>query len=135
MRTPDWEGLLREAHADALRFLEGLPGRSIQPAASRAELRRGLGGALPEGPSDPREVITQLAGAPDRGLFASTSGRFFGYVMGGALPAVVGAEWLTVANSSSIVGASPPYQRHPARYPTTRPSIVPTESDSGSRSV
>jgi glutamate/tyrosine decarboxylase-like PLP-dependent enzyme len=93
----DWEGLLEEARGEALGFLQGLPLRQIQPSASRDELREGLAGPLPEGPSDPKAVVAELAKVADRGLLATASGRFFGFVIGGALPASVGAEWLTAA--------------------------------------
>src|SRR6266508_4285439 len=97
MLTHDWETLLEGAKSEALRFLQELPGREIRAPATLEELREGLGGLLPEAPSDPREVVAELAKAADRGLLASASGRFFGFVMGGALPASVGAEWLTAA--------------------------------------
>lgn len=97
MRTHDWDTLLDGARRDALRFLRGLPSRGIQPAGTLDELRLGLGGPLPDGPSDPTTVVADLARAAEPGLLATTSGRFFGYVIGGALPAAVGAEWLTAA--------------------------------------
>ncbi len=53
MLRHDWEALLEGARSEALGFLEGLPGREIRPSATRDELREGLGGPLPEGPSDP----------------------------------------------------------------------------------
>jgi glutamate/tyrosine decarboxylase-like PLP-dependent enzyme len=97
MLTHDWATLLTDARREALEFLEGLPGREIQPSASLSELRESFGGPLPEGPSDPRAVVAELGKAADRGLLATAGGRFFGFVMGGALPASVGAEWLTAA--------------------------------------
>jgi glutamate/tyrosine decarboxylase-like PLP-dependent enzyme len=97
MLRHDWGALLEGAKVEALEFLQGLPGREIAPSATRDELREGLGGPLPEGPSDPRAVVAELAKVADRGLLATASGRFFGFVIGGALPATVGAEWLTVA--------------------------------------
>src|SRR6266511_1145750 len=97
MLNHDWETLLEGAKSEALRFLQELPGREIRAPATLEELREGLGGLLPEAPSDPREVVAELAKAADRGLLATASGRFFGFVIGGALPATVGAEWLTAA--------------------------------------
>jgi glutamate/tyrosine decarboxylase-like PLP-dependent enzyme len=53
-----------------------------------------LGGDLPDGPTDPVEVIDLLvAGAAD-GVTSTGSGRFFGFVIGGAVPAAVGADML-----------------------------------------
>jgi glutamate/tyrosine decarboxylase-like PLP-dependent enzyme len=56
-----------------------------------------LGGPLPEAPSEPREVIAALAAAAEPGLVATPSGRFFGFVIGGAAPAALAADWLTAA--------------------------------------
>lgn len=92
---PDWKAPLGEAFDRALCYLEGLPDRPVRSTASLAELRASLGGPVPEGPSDPREVIAELATAAEPGLLPSSSGRFFGFVIGGATPAAVAADWLT----------------------------------------
>lgn len=44
---------------------------------------------------DPAQVIENLALDVDGGLNVTGSGRFFGWVMGGALPAALAADWLT----------------------------------------
>jgi glutamate/tyrosine decarboxylase-like PLP-dependent enzyme len=49
---------------------------------------------VPERPVDPREVVADLVAAADQGLMASGSGRFFGFVVGGANPAALAADWL-----------------------------------------
>ena len=92
---PDWKAPLGEAFDRALCYLEGLPDRPVRSTASLAELRASLGGPVPDGPSDPREVIAGLATAAEPGLLPSSSGRFFGFVIGGATPAAVAADWLT----------------------------------------
>ena len=92
---PDWKAPLGEAFDRALGYLEGLPDRPVRITASLAELRTSLGGPIPEGPADPREVIAELATAAEPGLLPSSSGRFFGFVIGGATPAAVAADWLT----------------------------------------
>jgi glutamate/tyrosine decarboxylase-like PLP-dependent enzyme len=43
------------------------------------------------------EVIEHLAAGAGPGLVKSPGGRYFGFVTGGALPAALGAEWLTAA--------------------------------------
>jgi glutamate/tyrosine decarboxylase-like PLP-dependent enzyme len=95
MEQPDWKGPLGEAFDHALAYLEGLPERPLASRASLAELREALGGPLPEQPREPREVIAALATAAEPGVMASSSGRFFGFVVGGATPAAVAADWLT----------------------------------------
>jgi hypothetical protein len=94
---PDWKGPLGEAFGSALEYLEGLPARPVGSSASVEELRVALGGPLPEAPSEPREVIAALAAAAEPGLVATPSGRFFGFVIGGAAPAALAADWLTAA--------------------------------------
>jgi len=87
--------LLEEVAGRASRFLDGLPGRPVAPTSTAAELRKALGGPLPEGPSDPAAVVAELADAAEAGGLMATPGpRFFGFVVGGALPAAVAADWL-----------------------------------------
>jgi glutamate/tyrosine decarboxylase-like PLP-dependent enzyme len=95
MEAPDWRRPLGEAFDHALAYLEGLPARPVSSRASLAEIREALGGPPPERPLDPREVVAELATAAERGVVASSSGRFFGFVIGGATPAALAADWLT----------------------------------------
>jgi hypothetical protein len=94
---PDWKAPLGEAFERALRYLEGLPDRPVRSTASLAELRAALGGPLPDVSADPSEVITALATAAEPGIMPSSSGRYFGFVVGGSTPAAVAADWLTSA--------------------------------------
>jgi glutamate/tyrosine decarboxylase-like PLP-dependent enzyme len=54
-----------------------------------------LGGPLPEVGSDPLEVVEALIAGAEPGVVAMPSGRFFGWVIGGVLPAALAADWLT----------------------------------------
>ncbi len=67
----------------------------VYPATSPAELRQHLDKPLPAAPSDPIDVIDQLVADVEGGLVRSTSGRFFGWVMGGNVPAALAADWMT----------------------------------------
>ena len=58
---------------------------------------RALGGPLPDGPTDPARVVDLLAEAAEPGLMAMGSGRFYGWVIGGTLPAALAADWLVSA--------------------------------------
>ena len=89
------DDLLRRTQELALRYIESLPKRPVAESTSRAELIEALGPDLQDEPLDPAEVIEQLADAAEPGLVASTSGRFFGFVEGGVVPAALAADWLT----------------------------------------
>src|SRR5467141_2606216 len=88
---------LDAAHAAAVRFLEGVSGRPVGAAAGPEAMRAALGGPLPEHGEPAGLVIEELAKRADPGLVATAGPRFFGFVIGGSLPAAVGADWLTSA--------------------------------------
>jgi glutamate/tyrosine decarboxylase-like PLP-dependent enzyme len=52
---------------------------------------------LPDGPSDPIAVVEELARDADEGIVAMGSGRYFGFVIGGALAGSMAADWLVSA--------------------------------------
>ncbi|MDQ4126231.1 MAG: aspartate aminotransferase family protein, partial [Actinomycetota bacterium] len=93
--TTELAAALDAAHEVALRYVDSLPDRHVGSTASRASLLEALGGPLPDARSDPAEVVRRLADGADPGLVATSSGRFFGFVEGGVLPAAVAADWLT----------------------------------------
>ncbi len=61
------------------------------------ELRRRFGGPLPESGEDPVLVVEALAANAEGGLIATAGPRFFGFVIGGSVPAALAADWLTSA--------------------------------------
>ena len=79
----------------ALEYLDRLPQGPVGATATLAELRRRLDRPLPREGRDPSAVIEQLVGDVAGGLAASAGGRFFGWVIGGAVPAALAADWLT----------------------------------------
>ena len=89
--------LLRRTAEIASEFLESLDDRPVWPPASVTELRQALGGPLPDEPIDPLVVVEDLARAADPGVVAIPGGRYFGFVIGGSLPAALAADWLTSA--------------------------------------
>ncbi|MGY4772871.1 pyridoxal phosphate-dependent decarboxylase family protein (plasmid) [Kribbella sp. CWNU-51] len=105
----DWEGPLTEAFERATTYLTGLPERRVGPRATAGELHDALGGPLPTGPSDPRDVVAHLAKGVEDGLLPSGSGRFFGFVFGGATPAALAADWLTTVwdQNAGLYAAAP----------------------------
>src|SRR5689334_11736832 len=93
----DLRALLAQAAALAADFHDTLPERPVYPRASADELRYSFAAPLPEGPADAASVIAELAAAADPGLVAEPGGRYFGFVIGGGVPASVAADVLTAA--------------------------------------
>ncbi|HEX5996061.1 MAG TPA: aminotransferase class V-fold PLP-dependent enzyme [Jiangellales bacterium] len=101
---PDEYGAaLDAAVARAREWLGSLPDRRVPASASVDEIVAALGPTLPDGPTDPVKVIDLLAEAAEPGLVATPSGRFFGLVIGGSLPAALAADWLVSAWDQNAV--------------------------------
>src|SRR5438132_11382721 len=60
-------------------------------------MREALGGPLPEQGEPAARVVEELASKADPGIVASGGPRFFGFVIGGSVPAALAADWLTTA--------------------------------------
>ncbi len=99
--TPD---LLRHAADLAIDYRASLPDRrvGVQPGLTADDLRRRLGGPLPQDGTDPVTVIDELAAGVDPGLIAISGPRYFGFVMGGSVPAALAADWLTSAWDQNV---------------------------------
>jgi glutamate/tyrosine decarboxylase-like PLP-dependent enzyme len=89
------DGLLQQTAGLAAEYLDGGTERRVGWTATVEELRRRLAEPLPETPVDPQTVVSELAAAVEPGLVASSSGRYFGFVIGGTVPAALAADWLT----------------------------------------
>jgi glutamate/tyrosine decarboxylase-like PLP-dependent enzyme len=94
-----------ERYSDALQaaaghtrhWLESQETRHVGPLVSAAELAAEFGGPLPPTGMPAAEVVDYLATKAEPGLMAMPSGRFFGWVIGGTLPAALAADWLVSA--------------------------------------
>jgi glutamate/tyrosine decarboxylase-like PLP-dependent enzyme len=87
--------LLERTASIATEFLEHLPDRPVVARSDAAAMLAALDRPLPEASTEPRRVIDELVSTVEPGLTAMPSGRFFGWVIGGGLPASVAADWLT----------------------------------------
>jgi glutamate/tyrosine decarboxylase-like PLP-dependent enzyme len=92
-RTAGLSAAVHQARA----YLNTLDERPVAARVDAAEVRNALGGALPERGEDPTVVIDALVAGADPGLVASAGPRHFGFVIGGALPAALAADWMVSA--------------------------------------
>jgi glutamate/tyrosine decarboxylase-like PLP-dependent enzyme len=99
--------LLDAAAAHAARYLESLPERPVDAALDPRSARDALDGALPDAAVDPSQVLDELVQYAEPGITAMGSPRFFGFVIGGALPAAVAADWMASAWDQAAGLASP----------------------------
>jgi glutamate/tyrosine decarboxylase-like PLP-dependent enzyme len=86
--------LLRRTAELAADHLDTLDARPVYPSHTVDELRASIELPLPDGPTDPLQVVEELAAALEPGVVASQSGRYFGFVVGASLPAALAADWL-----------------------------------------
>ena len=93
----------------AATFLESLAERPVLPDVDVDALRAALARPLQDAPIDAREVIEDLAADADPGVAGMSGGRWFGFVIGGSLPAALAADWLTSAwdQNAGLFVASP----------------------------
>ena len=78
---------LARAYELAAGFLDTLDDRPVWPRATYEQMLKALGGDLPDRGCDPVEVVQDLARRADPGIAGVAGGRFFGFVVGGELPA------------------------------------------------
>jgi len=88
---------LDRAHEHALAWLDSLPTRRVAPARTADEIVAEIDTPLPAHGADAAAVVDRLAAFAEPGLMAIGSGRFFGWVMGGTLPAALAADWMVSA--------------------------------------
>ena len=79
----------------AVSYLGSVDSQPVRQTATVDELRSALGGPLPDHPVDPVQVIAELIEAAEPGVVGIAGSRYFGFVIGGGLPAAVAADWLT----------------------------------------
>jgi glutamate/tyrosine decarboxylase-like PLP-dependent enzyme len=105
----DYVRALGQAHQHVTEWLEALPSRPVRPQLTAAELADAFGGPLPVTGHDPADVVDELARLAEPGLMAMPSGRFFGWVIGGTLPAALGADWMVSAwdQNTALRAATP----------------------------
>ena len=106
---PDPNDLLVEAAERASRYLAGLQERSVAPSQEALDGLKRLDEDLPLQPTDPHDVLALLDEVGSPATVATAGPRFFGWVIGGSLPATVAATMLASAwdQPAGLVAASP----------------------------
>ena len=89
--------LLLDAARRGIRYLEELDGRSVFPTDQAIAEMSSLATPLPDGPTNPSEILALLDSAGSPATVASAGRRYFGFVVGGSLPTAVAANWLAGA--------------------------------------
>jgi glutamate/tyrosine decarboxylase-like PLP-dependent enzyme len=103
------DAALRRAVEMGIEFLDGLDERHVGATAAASEVRARLPRSLPDAGQDPITVLEELATAVEPALVASAGPRYFGFVIGGALPAALAADLLAGAwSQNAALHASSP---------------------------
>ena len=89
--------LLEDAARRSIRYLEGLGDRGVAPSPEAIAALAGLDIPLPEQPQDPAATLAELDALVSPATTAMAGRRFFGFVIGGALPVSVASNWLATA--------------------------------------
>ena len=92
-----YEEVLTQAATQARRYLRTIRERHAGVTQEALKGLAALGGPLPLHGEDPLSVLKLLDDVGSPATVASMGGRFFGGVIGGALPASVAAHWLADA--------------------------------------
>jgi glutamate/tyrosine decarboxylase-like PLP-dependent enzyme len=96
-QSPPHRLLLEDAARRAIRYSSEVRGRRVSPSPQGVRALAELPRTLPEGPQDPAAVLALLDEKGSPATVATSGGRYFGFVIGGALPASLAASWLAAA--------------------------------------
>lgn len=100
---------LEIAFQHSLAHLEGLDRTSVAATADLRTLRSQLKKPLQDRGIPAEQVVSELARDVEGGLIGTAGGRFYAWVIGGAVPAALAADWLTSAwdQNAGLVATAP----------------------------
>lgn len=101
--------ILSDAAGRAIAYLENLSLRSVAPPADAVKELSRLDEPLPASPNTAQAVLRLLDEIGSPATTAMAGPRFFGFVIGGSLPATLAANWLAGAwdQNSAYYNATP----------------------------
>jgi glutamate/tyrosine decarboxylase-like PLP-dependent enzyme len=91
------DDLLRLAAEIARKYALGICERRVAPAGKDLDNLKQFHEPFPNEPSDPMQILKTLNDIGSPATVATTGGRYFGFVIGGTVPASVAANWLAGA--------------------------------------
>jgi glutamate/tyrosine decarboxylase-like PLP-dependent enzyme len=91
------DDLFRLAADYAAQFHRTLDERPARAAAGFDEVRDAIWQRLPDTGIEDEQVVAELVAGAEPGIVGTQTGRYFGFVIGSALPASVAADWLATA--------------------------------------
>lgn len=89
--------LLEKAKSLSVEYLESLENRNVYPDSESLKMLQRFDEKLPQNSSDAEVVLDMLHKYGSPAAVASAGGRYFGFVIGGSLPAALAANWLAGA--------------------------------------
>lgn len=89
--------LLNQTADRAARYLEQLDERSVAPTPEALARLAELNQPIPDQPQDPAAVLEELDRIGSPATIGMAGPRYFGFVIGGSLPAALAANWLAGA--------------------------------------
>src|SRR5262245_1648793 len=101
--------LLQMAANRAATYLENLDNRGVAPTPKALAHLTELDQPLPDTPTSAEDVLALLDDIGSPATVAAAGSRYFGFVIGGALPVTVAANWLATAwdQNAGLIVASP----------------------------
>jgi glutamate/tyrosine decarboxylase-like PLP-dependent enzyme len=96
------EEVVLEAAQRANRYVQTIAARRVSPSRDALERLKELNVPLQDEPMDPSDVLAELDEIGSPATVATTGGRYFGFVVGGCLPAAMAANTLAAAWDQNV---------------------------------